>query len=143
MIAKFGIHLKVKDINKSLAFYKSFDLKPVFAYGNKVFLSQFKNIPTVTEKYRGVTFDVNGALIEIADGHLAIKLKVFQETIFSSKISAMLYVKSVNEVVKICNKNNYEIAVPIQEFPWGTKEVVVIDSDGFVLVFIERVASLP
>ncbi len=139
MIGRFGIHLKVKDIEKSLQFYLSFGLKPVFAYGNDVFRSQFdKTLPTAPERYQGVVFEINGAIIEIADGHLAVKKRVFSEPIKSSKVSAMLHTNSIDEIIGICTLNNYDIAVSPKEFPWGTREVVVRDPDGFVLVFIQK-----
>lgn len=139
MITQFGIHLKVKDITKSYEFYKSFGLNPVFAYGNNHFLKKFKpSIPTVSEKYNGVSFDINGAIFEIADGHVAVKAEVFQKTIDSSKVSAMLTVPSVQKVIQACKLHNYSIAVPPQKFPWGTKEIVIKDPDGFVLVFVEK-----
>lgn len=140
MINQFGIHLKVKDIKKSLDFYTKFGLKPIFAYGDNKFLSQFNNkIPSAKEKYRGVTFSINNALFEIADGHLAVKPKTFKETIQSSKISTMLYVDSVDKIIKLCRRNSFPIASPLKKYPWGTKEIVIKDPDGFVLVFIEKI----
>jgi|SRR3989344_7021039 len=139
MITQFGIHLKVKNINKSLVFYKAFGLEPVFAYGDKKFLKLFqKNIQTAPEKYRGVVFKIGETLFEIADGHMAVKNEVFQEKIISSKISAMLNVKSVQKIIEICKQHSFSIAAPPRIFPWGTKEVVVKDLDGFILVFIEK-----
>lgn len=139
MTIKFGIHNKVKNIDKSLKFYKNFGFEEVFAYGDKQFFSNLdKNIPKVPEKYRGVVFEIGGALLEIADGHIAVKAEVFKETIKSSKLSAMVHVDSVDEVLKISKKNNYKIAAEPKIFPWGTREVVIKDPDGFVLVFIEK-----
>lgn len=139
MITKFGVHIKVKSINKSLNFYSSFGLKPIFAYGNKNFTSKFKDIcPSVKENYNGVTFKVGGSLLEIADGHIAVKKSTFKENIESSKISAMLHVKSLDKIMSICKEKTFKIFVDPKSYPWGTKEMVVKDPDGFVLVFIER-----
>lgn len=138
MIKKIGIHLKVKDIRKSLAFYQLFKLPAVFAYGDPGFLALLPGVPNAPEKYCGVTFEVGGGLFEIGGGHLAVKPEVFQQTVASSKVSAMLQVDSVEEVQQICEANDIEIAVPIRKFPWGTTEIVVKDPDGFVLVFIEK-----
>lgn len=77
-------------------------------------------------------------LLEIAEAHLAVKQEVFQENINSSKISAMLHVDSLQAVIEICKQNDYDIAKPMREFPWNTKELVIKDPDGFVLVFIEK-----
>lgn len=137
-IRKFGIHIKCKDIEKSYSFYKTFKFKETFAYGSKNFLAKFKTIPTAKEKYNGVVFEVGKSLLEIADGHLAVKTNIFNEHINSSKVSAMLQVNSLDKILKICKRNKIEIAVPPRKFPWGTKEVVIKDSDGFVLVFIEK-----
>lgn len=135
---QFGIHLKVKDVRKSLTFYKRLGFTEVFAYGSDKFLSQFaQKLPIAPEKYNGVTFSLGEAKLKIADGHLAVKPHVFKEAITSSKVSAMLYVDSVDKVVKLAQGNGIPIAVPIREFPWGTREVVIKDPDGFVLVFIE------
>lgn len=140
MIKQFGIHLKVIDLNRSLVFYKSFGFKEVFAYGEKKFLSQFeKTIPTVPEKYCGTVFTIGDTLFEIADGHMAVKPEVFKEKIKSSKLSAMIHVDSLEAIIKICKKYGYKISVPPRKFPWGTKELVIKDPNGFVLVFIERI----
>jgi uncharacterized glyoxalase superfamily protein PhnB len=141
MLNKFGVHIKVKDINKSYKFYKAFELKPVFTYGSDKWLEIVKkDFPTVgsaPEKYNGVTFELGNSLLEIADGHIAVKKETFLETITSSKVSAMIDVDSVDEVVNICNKNDFEIAVDPKDYPWGTREVVIRDPDGFILVFRE------
>ena len=138
MVSKFGIHIKVKNIRKSLRFYLAFGLKPKFAYGDEAFVRKLKGVPTAPEKYHGVIFNIGGGLFEIADGHTAVKQDVFQQTLQSSKVSSMLHVNSVEEVVKICRKNKFALVVEPKVFPWGTKEVVVKDPDGFILVFIER-----
>jgi catechol 2,3-dioxygenase-like lactoylglutathione lyase family enzyme len=142
-ITKFGIHIKVKDINKSYNFYKSFGLKAIFTYGNTKWIGKIKkdfpNTPNAPEKYEGVTFDIGTAVLEIANGHICVKPEVFKLDITSSKISAMVDADSIDEIVKICKKNNYKIAVGPKEFYWGTREVVIKDPDGFVLVFREPI----
>lgn len=139
MVTQFGVHIKVKDINRSLSFYLKFGFKPNFAFGVKKFLKQFSDkLPKVVEEYNGVSFDISGAMFEIADGHMAVKPEVFRETIRSSKLSAMIHVDSVHAVVETCKKNKYQIIVDPKVFPWGTREVVVRDPDGFILVFIEK-----
>ncbi len=140
---KFGIHLKVKNIVKSLSFYQALGLKPCFAYGDKKFLKQFNNkIPTAQELYRGVSFDINGATLEIADGHLAVKSEVFKETINSSKVSAMINVPSLEKIEAICQSHSFNISVLPKIYPWGTREMVVKDPDRFVLVFIEKIKQV-
>lgn len=140
-IKKLGVHIKVKNIKVSYPFYKSFGLIGVFVYGDKDWLNEvkedFNNIGTADEKYNGITFELGNSLLEIANGHVAVKKETFMERISSSKVSAMIDVDSVDEVVELCKKNKYEIAVGIKEYPWGTKEVVIRDPDGFILVFRE------
>lgn len=139
--SKFGVHIKCKDVYKSRDFYLKFGFKPIFAYGKQEWLDSLKAISsemgTAPEKYEGVTFEVGASLFEIANGHSAVKPEVFQSDMTNSKVSAMIHVDSVENVVKICEENGFKISVPIKEYPWGTKEVVIKDPDGFVLVFIE------
>lgn len=49
----------------------------------------------------------------------------------------MIDVVSVLEVRKICERFNYDIAKPEVDYPWRTRELVVRDPDGFILVFRE------
>jgi len=140
MINQFGIHVKVKNFESSYQFYRRLGFKPVFAYGKVSFLSKLeKQIPRVNEIYNGVTFQIGNALFEIADGHMAVKKKVFKKNIDNSKISAMIQVSSLKSIMNVCNKYNYPIAVQPKIYPWGTQELVIKDPDGFVLVFIEKI----
>lgn len=144
MINRFGIHLKVKDINKSYDFYKALGFKAIFTYGSKESVEKvvkdFPGVGSAPEKYNGITFDINGSLFEIADGHLAVKPEVFKQGISSSKVSAMID-GDVDEIVRVAMENNFEIAVQPREFPWGTREVVLRDPDGFILVFREFIKN--
>ena len=137
---QFGIHLKVSDISKSLEFYQSLGFIPVFSYGIDSFLAKIEDsVGKAPETYNGVVFAVDNALFEIADGHMAVKPEVFEKHISSSKISAMVYVESIHAVVENCSRHNIPLLVEPKEFPWGTKEVVIKDPDGFILVFIQRI----
>lgn len=139
MITKFGIHIKVSNLDRSYKFYKSLGFKEVFAYGPKDFLGTLdKSISTAPEKYRGIVFELGDRPFEIADGHLAVKPGVFKEPITSSKVSVMLHVDSLSTILNACKEYNIEIAVPPRKFHWGTAELVIKDPDGFVLVFIEK-----
>ena len=139
MINKFGVHIKVKDIEKSYHFYKQFNIKPVFTYGRSYWLEKvledYPNLAHADEKYEGITFEVGNSLLEIANGHIAVKPEIFKQDITSSKVSAMLDVNSIEEIVDICSKNSFEIAKEPTDYYWGTREVVVKDPDGFILVF--------
>lgn len=140
MIHQFGVHLKVRDIGRSFLFYKRFGFDESFGYGEPAFLKTLAaSIPKVSEKYNGVVFQIGNALFEIADGHAAVKPEIFQQEVESSKLSAMIYVHSVKKIEVICRKNRVEIASAIKEYPWGTREIVIQDPDGFVLVFIEKI----
>ncbi|MCA9374963.1 VOC family protein [Candidatus Dojkabacteria bacterium] len=139
-IKKCGVHIKSKDIYKSFDFYSSLGFKPVFSYGTAEFYSriiELDSIQTVEEKYNGVVFDVSGMIFEIADGHIAVKDGVFKTEMKNSKISLIVDVDAVNEVVRITKKKKYKISVPVKVYPWGSKEVVIKDPDGVVIVFRE------
>jgi len=138
LYTKFGVHIKVQNIRSSLKYYTALQFNPVFAYGDKKFLKHFNTIPTAPEKYNGIVFDIGNSTLEIADGHLAVKPEVFKKTITNSKISAMIQVRSLSNIEKLCKKNKIEITVPRRKFPWGTTELVLKDPDGLVLVFIEN-----
>ena len=92
---------------------------------------------TALEKYRGVVFEIGDTILEIGEDHIAIKPEVFKKRISSSKISAMIDVDSLARMMDICKKNNIKISVSPKKFPWGTRELVIKDPDGFVLVFRE------
>lgn len=137
-----GTHIKSANITESMEFYENLGFKPAFAYGSETFLSRFhKSLTTAPEKYNGVTFEVGTGKLEVADGHIAVKPEVFKQKVASSKVSAMIGVDSVEKLVKLARDHNINIAVPIRTFPWGTREVVIKDPDGFVLVFIESIST--
>jgi catechol 2,3-dioxygenase-like lactoylglutathione lyase family enzyme len=133
---KIGVHIKCQSIEKSLQFYLALGFNPVFAYGSDEFRAQF-SFPTAPEKYQGVSFAIGDALFEIADGHVAVKPEVFGQSVSSSKVSAYFDIASVDQFVTTCRQNNINILVEPRIFPWGTREVVVKDPDGFILVFRE------
>jgi catechol 2,3-dioxygenase-like lactoylglutathione lyase family enzyme len=127
MINTIGVHIKVKDFKKSEKFYKSLGFKTVFEYGpNK----------KVREDYNGAVFEHKGAKLEIANGHRAVNPDVFREAIMSSKLSLMISVNSLGEVIKLCKRHKIKIAVGPRHYYWGTLEMVIKDPDGVVLVFI-------
>ncbi|MBI2465600.1 VOC family protein [Candidatus Shapirobacteria bacterium] len=126
MIKSIGIHIKVRDFEKSVRFHEALGFKSVFEYGpNK----------DVVEDYSGMVFDVGGANLEIADGHRAVRPEVFKEEVKSSKISLMVGVKSLKSVIEVCNKVHIDIAVKPRHYYWGKLELVVKDPDGTILVF--------
>ncbi len=139
-ITRMGAHIKVKSMQRSLDFYQKLGFEPIFAYGFSEFIEKF-TCPTASEKYCGVTFGIGNALFEIADGHIAVKPEVFLEEVKSSKISLMFDVDSIENIFQCANENDLTIAVPIREFPWGTKELVLRDPDGVILVFREILAN--
>lgn len=133
---KLGVHIKCAAINDSLKFYLMLGFTPVFVYGSEEFRKQF-SCTTVAETYNGVSLAIGDAVLEIADGHMAVKNEVFRETVKSSKVSLFFDVPSVDDFVAVCQKNAIEIVKPPTAYPWGTREVVVKDPDGVVLVFRE------
>lgn len=126
-INSIGVHIKVKDFDASKAFYEALQFTKVFEYGPDM---------QVKEAYRGATFQHGTAKIEIADGHRAVKPDVFKETVGSSKISLMIAVDSLTDILEKCTKANIPISVKPRHYYWGTLELVIKDPDGVVLVFI-------
>jgi catechol 2,3-dioxygenase-like lactoylglutathione lyase family enzyme len=126
MINSIGVHIKVRDFEKSVIFYEALGFNKVFEYGPG---------KEVAEDYSGIVFDVGGTNLEIADGHRAVKPEVFKEEVKSSKLSLMVGVKSLKNVIEVCNKEHIDIAVGPRHYYWGKLELVIKDPDGTVLVF--------
>lgn len=127
MIKGIGVHIKVSDFTKSKDFYLNLGFKPVFSYGTD---------QEVQEDYNGMVFEHGGGKLEIADGHRAVKPEVFDQKVDSSKVSLMIEVGSLTEILRRCEKHGIKIEVPVRHYYWGTLELVVKDPDGVVLVFI-------
>ena len=130
-----GIHIKVRDIVESRKFYESLGFTPVFGYGSEEFR---KTLPegcgSAPEAYQGVTYKLaDGAELEVADGHIAVKPADFQVEVDDAKITGMIRVKSVTPVIE---KYQDRIKFPVRHYYWTSIEVAIRDPDGFVLVFI-------
>lgn len=127
MITGIGTHINVKDFEESAKFYKNLGFKKVFEYG-----------PTkkAKEDYNGMIFEHAGGKLEIADGHRAVKGEIFKEKIQSSKMSLMIAVDSIVEIIHRCKLHKIPLAVGPRHYYWGTLEVVVKDPDGVVVVFV-------
>lgn len=128
MIKTIGTHIKVKDYAKSKAFYEGFGFEKIFEYGPDC---------EVKEDYHGATFACGAAKLEIADGHRAVKPEVFQETVGSSKISLMIEVSSLEEIIERAKVMGLSPTTPVRHYYWGKLEVVYRDPDGVILVFTE------
>lgn len=135
-----GVHVKVSDFVKSKKFYEDLGFLKVFEYGpDKAFQKdQEGNLVSAPEEYNGITFQHGGCKLEIADGHRAVKPAVFKDQIRNSKISLMVYVNHITEIIERCRKARISLAVGPRHYYWGTLEVVVKDPDGLVLVFISQ-----
>lgn len=83
-----------------------------------------------------MVFEHNGCKLEIANGHRAVKSAVFQEDVLSSKISLMVNVDSIDDIIKKCEVAGITPAVGPRHYYWGSIEMVLKDPDGTVLVFI-------
>lgn len=128
MIKSIGTHLKVRDLAKSRAFYEGFGFPVVFEYGPD---------KAVKEDYSGVTFAVGAAKLEIADGHRAVKPEVLEEKVQSSKISLMVEVESLAEIIARAEKMGLSPTTPVRHYYWGKLEVVYRDPDGVIVVFTQ------
>lgn len=127
MINNIGIHIKVKDFKRSTTFYYALGFEKIFEYGpNK----------KVEEDYNGAVFDSGSGKIEIAEGHRAVKYSVFKESVKSSKMSLMISVSDISDIIFKAKKAKIRLAVGPRHYYWGTLEVVLKDPDGAVLVFI-------
>lgn len=127
MIKTIGAHLKVANFQKSLKFYQALGFKKVFEYGPK---------KKVKEIYNGAVFEHGGTKLEIAEGHRAVKPEVFLQPITSAKVSLMVGVNSLTDIINRAKKAHIRIAVNARHYYWGTLELVIKDPDGLVLVFI-------
>jgi catechol 2,3-dioxygenase-like lactoylglutathione lyase family enzyme len=128
MIKSIGTHIKAKDYKASRAFYEGFGFPVIFEYGPD---------KEVKEEYSGVTFAVGAAKLEVADGHRAVKPKTFKEQINSSKISLMVEVESLGEVIERGEKLGLTPTTQVRHYYWGKLEVVYRDPDGVIVVFTQ------
>lgn len=128
-IRKYGANLKVRDFEASRAFYDALGFQPIVEFGPN---SESK------QKFRGVIYGIGDSILEIAEGHIAVKPEVFTRQLMDSKISLMVYVDSLIPLLDACEKNKIKIAVKPRKFPWGQIGLVVIDPDGLVLVFLSE-----
>lgn len=128
MITTIGTHIKARDYASSRAFYEGFGFPITFEYGpNK----------EIKEVYSGVTFAVGSAKLEIADGHRAVKPEVFLENVSSSKISLMVEVESLAEIIMRGKKMGLTPTTPVRHYYWGKLEIVYRDPDGVIVVFTQ------
>lgn len=135
-ITGLGVHIKVKDMVKSKAFYDSLGFVPVFGYGDDEWRAGLGDgVGSAPEKYRGITYAISdSANLEIAEGHIAVPDKAVYETaIVSPKVSAMVKVDSLESLF---DNPLVELKVPVRHYYWNTIEAVFRDPDGFVLVMI-------
>lgn len=128
MIKSIGVHIKARDFIKSKEFYTGFGFEKVFEYGPD---------QEVKEDYRGATFALGTAKIEVADGHRAVKPEVFEEVVGSSKISLMIEVESLTETIERGKKMGLVPTTPVRHYYWGKLEVVYRDPDGVIVVFTQ------
>lgn len=128
MITSIGVHIKARDFIKSKEFYTGFGFEKVLEYGPD---------QEVKEDYRGATFALGSAKIEVADGHRAVKPEVFNETIVTSKISLMIEVESLRDIIARGEKMGLAPTTPVRHYYWGKLEVVYRDPDGVIVVFTQ------
>lgn len=128
MIKSIGVHIKAKDYKASRAFYEGFGFPIIFEYGPD---------KEVKEDYSGVTFAVGAAKLEIADGHRAVKPEVFGEKIASSKMSLMVEVESLAQIIERAEKMGLSPTTSVRHYYWGKLEVVYRDPDGVIVIFTQ------
>ncbi len=123
---QLGTHLKVKDFDRSVAFYDAFGFHKAREFGPGT---------DAPETYRGVIYEIGDAYLELAEGHKPVKPEVFEERIVSSKFSMLVNVGSLVPVVGACREHEIDVVVPPRRFHWGQIEMVLRDPDGLVLAF--------
>lgn len=128
MIKSIGVHIKARNFAKSKEFYSGFGFEKVFEYGPD---------QEVKEDYHGATFARGEAKIEVADGHRAVKREVFDEIVGSSKISLMIEVESLKEIIDRGVKMGLTPTTPVRHYYWGKLEIVYRDPDGVIVVFTQ------
>lgn len=128
MFKSIGVHIKASNFTKSRDFYQGLGFTLVFEYGPD---------KEVKEDYSGATFALGEAKIEVADGHRAVKPEIFNEKVTSPKISLMIEVDSIGEIMERANKMGLRPTTPVRHYYWGKLEVVYKDPDGVVVVFTE------
>ena len=77
------------------------------------------------------------AKLEVADGHRAVAPATFVEKVTSSKISLMVEVESVAEIMERASKMKLSPTTPLRHYYWGKLEVVYRDPDGVIVVFTQ------
>ena len=131
-ISHLGVNLKVRDYEKSRAFYDALGFRKLFEFG-----------PEAKEhsKFRGTFYQVGNALLEVSEGHMAVRPEVFAAPVESSKVSLMVYVESLVPILDILEAQRVAISVRPRQFPWGQIGVAVKDPDGFVIVFLSEASA--
>lgn len=128
-LSRLGVNLKVRDFARSKAFYDAFGFRILFEFG--------PGLPG-NSPFRGLFYEVGQALLEVSEGHLAVRPEVFAAPIESSKVSLMIYVPSLIPILDIIEQRQVEISVRPRQFPWGQIGVIVKDPDGLVLAFLSE-----
>jgi catechol 2,3-dioxygenase-like lactoylglutathione lyase family enzyme len=126
-LSKLGVNLKVRDFARSKAFYDAFGFRLLFEFG--------PGLPG-NSPFRGLFYEVGNALLEVSEGHLAVRPEVFATPVQTSKVSLMIYVPSLVPILDIIEQRQVEVSVKPRQFPWGQMGVIVKDPDGLVLAFL-------
>ncbi len=119
-----GLIFLVKDLDKSVEFYK------------KLGFTFRRDVPGVS-----ATAYLNWFWIE-----LLLKSEVFTEELkYDAKgepsgtgAYAHISVEDTDEFYKFLQQEGFELGNPPQDFPWGRREFVLVDPDGYKLVFFSK-----
>ncbi len=121
-----GLGLYVKDISKTVAFYKKLGLSKVIKKDG------------VTNVY------LNWFWLQFTENKTAKKLgKEFQKEAFAKVKGAGLYINvSVDEIDKLYAslvRKGLKPSSKPRDWPWGNREFVIRDPDGYKIVFFQKV----
>ncbi len=135
-IKKIGTHIKVSNFTESRAFYLALGFQPIWESAPD--LEQTSTSGPEEGSLVIFATEDGTALLEIGDSHPAINPEVFKERVPSSKVSLMVHVSSLEEIIDRAERAKIAITRQPVNFEWGTTELVMRDPDGFVVVFIAQ-----
>lgn len=135
-IKKIGTHIKVSNFTESRAFYLALGFQPIWESAPD--LEQTSTSGPEEGSLVIFATEDGTALLEIGDSHPAINPEVFKERVPSSKVSLMVHVSSLEEIIDRAEQAKIAITRQPVNFEWGTTELVMRDPDGFVVVFIAQ-----
>lgn len=111
-------HLEVLNVVESIAFYKA-------AFGFEVVMMTEEEIPSQ-------------AIVGVGSVMLTFIRAVAPRTLTIA--ACFIDVEGIDELYERCLASGHEVKSPPTDRPWGIRDLVVIDPDGHLIAFGERIA---